>query len=34
MWTYFDFWELLRNMSPRKLELAKSFLLWLTDQAI
>lgn len=26
--------ELLRNMSPRKLELAKSFLLWLTDQTI
>lgn len=26
--------ELLRNMSPRKLELAKSFLLWLADQKI
>lgn len=26
--------ELLRNMNPRKLELARSFLLWLTDQDI
>lgn len=29
-----DVAELLRNMKPKKLELAKSFLTWLTDQNI
>jgi transcriptional regulator with XRE-family HTH domain len=27
-----DVAEMLRDMGPRKLELAKSFLLWLTEQ--
>ena len=27
-----DVAEMLRNMSPRKLELARNFLLWLSDQ--
>ena len=26
--------EMLRNMNPKKLSLAKSFLLWITDQNI
>ena len=29
-----DVAELLRNMSPQQLELAKSFLMWLTNQKI
>ena len=29
-----DVAEMLRNMNPHKLELAKSFLSWLTDQKI
>lgn len=29
-----DVAELLRNMTPAKLELAKSFLLWLNEQKI
>ena len=29
-----DVAELLRNMDPKKLDLAKSFLLWLTAQEL
>lgn len=29
-----DVAEMLRNMNPQKLQLAKSFLSWLTDQKI
>lgn len=29
-----DVAEMLRNMNPQKLDLAQSFLLWLTDQNI
>ena len=29
-----DVAEILRNMNPKKLELARSFLSWLTDQNI